>query len=64
MEYLGRLFANTSVAPSDDNDLPGQVRDVVDGELGLWGKITVNKNRFERPSKYAEGGEEARAGHV
>ena len=61
--YLGGLLANTSVAPGNDNDLPGQVRNVVDRKLGLWGEITFD-NRIEHLSEDAEGGEKASARHV
>ena len=54
--YLGSLFANASVAPSDDDDLSSQVRNVVDGKLGFWSKVTFNDNRVEYLPKNPEGG--------
>ena len=63
INHLGSLFADTGVSPSNDDDLPGQVRNVVDGELGLWSKVTFDKNRVERSYEDAEGGGDARARH-
>jgi len=60
---LGRLFPDTGVSPSNDNDLPGQVRDIVDGELALWSEVSV-KYPIELLSEDAEGGENASAKHV
>ena len=62
-DYLDGLLSNASVAPSDDNDLPSQVRNVVDGELGLWSKVTI-KSRVESLSEDAEGRKNASAKHL
>ena len=63
VKYLDGLFANTSVASGDNDDFPRQVRNVVDGELGLWSEVGFHKYRIEHPPEDAEGGEEAGAGH-
>jgi hypothetical protein len=60
-KYLSSLFADTGVAPSDDNDFPGEVRNVVDSELGLWSEPAFDDNRVERSK---EDGEPTRARHV
>ena len=62
--YLGSLFANASVSPSDDEDLSSQVRNVVDGKLGLRSEVTFDDNRIEYLPDDPEGGESARAGHA
>jgi len=64
VKYLCCLFANTSVAAGDDSDFPGQVRNVVEGELGLWGEVTFDKNRIERLHQDTKGREEAGARHI
>jgi hypothetical protein len=46
-KYLNGLFANTGVAPSDDDDFSGQVWNVADSELGLWSEEAFNENRVE-----------------
>ena len=60
-KYLSGLFADTCVAPSDDNDFPSQVWDVVDSKLGLRSKPVFDDDRVERSE---EDGEPTRARHV
>ena len=62
--YLGGLFANASVSPSNDDDLSSQVRNVVDGKLGLRSKVTFDDNRIEYLPDDPEGGESAGTGHA
>ena len=62
--YLGSLFANASVAPSDYDDLSSQVRNVVDGKLGLRSEVTFDDNRIEYLPDDPEGGESAGTGHA
>ena len=62
--YLGGLFANASIAPGDDDDLSSQVRNVVDGKLGLGSKVTFDGNRVEHLPDDPEGGENVRARHT
>ena len=64
MKYFGRLFPNAGVSTRDDNDFPGQIRNVINGELGLWGEVTLDKSRVECLRENAEGGEIAGAGHT
>ena len=56
MKYLGGLFTDASISTSDDDDFPGQVRNVLDGEFGLWSEVTLDDDRIERPQHDAEGG--------
>jgi len=57
LRYLARLFANTSISTSDDDDFPSQVRNIIDGELGFWSEVTLDENRVEDLHEDAEGGE-------
>lgn len=63
-EYLDGLFADTSISPSNDNNLADQVRNVVDGKLGLWSEVSFKENRIEDLSEDIEGGGNARVRHV
>ena len=61
--YLDSLFANSSVSSSDDDDLPAQVRNVVNSELGFRSEVTL-KHRVEHLPGGAEGGGKAIARHT
>lgn len=63
-EYLDDLLSNTRISPSNNNDLPSQVRNVVNGKLGLWSEVAFDKHRIERLSEDAEGGENTRTRHT
>ena len=62
--YLGGLFADASVAPSDDDDFSSQVRNVVDRKLGFRSQGIFDDNRIEYLPGNPEGGESARARHA
>ena len=64
VKYLGCLFADTSVAAGDDDDFPGQIRNVVSGELGLRSEVTLDNSRAECLEEDADGGGIARARHA
>ena len=60
-KYLDGLFANTGIAPSDDDDFASQVRNVVNSELGLWSEEAFDDTRVEG---FTEEGESAGGRHV
>ena len=59
MEYLDCFFADPGVAPGDDDDFPGQIRNAVDSEIGLWSEVTLDDKRVEYLPEDAKGGEQA-----
>jgi len=63
-KYLGRLFTNSSVPSSDDDNFPSQIRDVVRRKLGLWSEVSFDGERLEHLPKNTKGGEKSRVSHI
>ena len=59
-KYLDGLFSDASVPPGDDDDFPGQVRNVGNGKLGLWGEVGIENRKNDLPEDF----ECTRVGHA